>query len=80
MFEKVRRCTLWTAIGSAAAFLLFQLLKSWGAFDTTTGGGEWGYGGTTTFWGKLLDSLGIVFGISFVVLIVILLAVPRKKD
>jgi hypothetical protein len=79
-FEKIRRNTLWTAIGSAAAYLLFRLLESWGAFETTGGGDEWGYSGTPTFWGKLLDSFGVIFGVSVAVLIVILFVVPRNKD
>ena len=78
--ETVRRYALWTAIGSAGAFLLLQLLESWGAFETSAHGDEWGYGGTTTVWGKLIESFGLIFGISAAVLIVILFAIPRKKD
>jgi hypothetical protein len=79
-FEKVRRYALWTAIGSAAAYLLFQLLQSWGAFETAGGGDEFGYGGDPTFWGKLIESLSIIFGISVAVVIVILFVIPRNKD
>ena len=83
MFEKVRRYTLWTAICSAAVLLVLEVLEAWGAFKTSSGGDEmmgYGFGGTTTFWGHLLDSVGIVFGISAGLLIVILFAIPRKKN
>ena len=82
-FEMVRRYTLWTAICSAAVLLVLEVLKAWHAFNTSVGGsGMMGldFGGKTTFWGHLLDSVGVVFGISAGLLIVILFAIPRKKN
>ena len=84
-FEKVRRYALWTAICSAAVLLVLEVLQTWGAFKTTTPGDYSSdfmdySGGTTTFWGHLLDSFGVVFGISAGLLIVILFVIPRKKN
>jgi phosphotransferase system glucose/maltose/N-acetylglucosamine-specific IIC component len=82
LLKKIRRWTLWSVIGAAVSLVILNVLNSWGAIDFTSGGLFMDYGGEPTFWGKLQESLMIVFGFGWAIILSLLFAslIRDRKD
>lgn len=78
-FEKARRWSLVTAVSAIILLVLLYVLEAWGAIEFG-GYDDWSWEITTTFWGKLQESLSIVAGFGFAVVLLILFVLPRKKN
>jgi hypothetical protein len=82
-FEKVRRWSLVVAIASIAVLVILTVLESWGAISFTNSSllDDYGYyPGEPSFWGKLQETLGIITGFAFAVILMVLFVLPRKKN
>lgn len=81
-FEDARRWSLVAAIGAITLLVVVTILEAWGAIDFyDTGTDSWGYYlGEQTFWGKLQESLSIIAGFGFAVIVLVIFVLPRKKN
>ena len=80
-FEKARRCSLVAAIAAIALLVILTILEAWGAIDYYGGSDSWGFSmGEMTFWGKLQESLSIIAGFAFAIIVAVLFVLPRKKN
>ncbi|MBN2176272.1 MAG: hypothetical protein JW722_01270 [Demequinaceae bacterium] len=81
-FEKARRWSLVAAIGTIALLVVLTILESWGAIDyTSCEPDSWGYCyGDPNFWGKLEQTLTVIVGFAFAIIVMVLFVLPRKKN
>jgi hypothetical protein len=81
--ESIRRWSLVVGISAVALLVLLTVLEAWGAisFTDTSYVDEWGYlPGDPTPWGRLQETLGIIAGFAFSVIVMVLFVLPRKKN
>jgi len=86
LLKRVRRCALWSVIGSAVLLVILSILETWGAIDFTQQSSLMGMNsqmdlgslagliGEPTVWGKLQASLMTILGFAIAVILAMLFA------